>query len=94
MAAPNDGEAHQSLGPEQSESTIANDGQSTRASVGAPTPSMPAPDVVTMSTRQVKEEETVLVTGPGTQLWTYSPEFARLMKSWSRLLNQASIFDV
>ena len=93
VAAVDDGKAHQTLGLEPAEFAATEDGQSARASVSTPAPSAPALDVATMSTQMVGEEETVPVTGPSTQLRTYSPEFAGLMKSWSGLLNQASVFD-
>ena len=85
VATLDEGKAHQPLGSELTESGAIDDGQS--ASVSTPTMSAPAPDVATMSTQMVGEEETVPVTGPSTQLRTYSPEFAGLMKSWSGLLN-------
>jgi len=48
VAAPNEGEAHQPLGLELTESTTVEDGQS--ASVSTPTPSAPALDVAMTST--------------------------------------------
>ena len=91
VAVPDEGEAHQPLRPELMESAAINDGQS--ASMSTLTLSAPAPDVATTNTWMVRGEEIVLVTRPSTQLRTYSLEFAGLMKSWSGLLNQASVFD-
>ena len=57
------------------------------------TPSALALAVAMTSTWMAKEEEVIPVTGLSTQLQAYSPEFVGLMKSWSGLLNQASVFD-
>ena len=66
ISAPADGEAHQSLGPELMESATAEDEHSARASMSTPILSAPAPDVATMSTRLVEEEEVASVNRPGT----------------------------
>ena len=64
VATHDEGEAHQPLGPEVMEFATIDDGQST--SVSTPSLSAPAPDVATTSTRMVKEEEAIPVTGPST----------------------------
>ena len=67
--------------------------QSTRGDPSATTPCTPALEAPTTSTLQAEEDDVVPGTRPGTQLHAYNPEFAGLMKSWSELLNQASVFD-
>ena len=90
---PTGDEAHQLLGPKHMEATINDDVRSARADPSAVVPSALALEVPTISVQQAEEDDIVLVTGLDTQLQAYSPEFAGLMKSWSELLNQASIFD-
>ena len=84
---------HQQPGPEPTEATAEEDVRSARANPSAAAPSAPGPEVPTTSAQQAEEDDVVPVTGSGTQLQVYSPEFTELMKSWSRLLNQASVFD-
>ena len=73
--------------------TIDEDVRSVRADPSTATPSAPTLDVLTTSAQEVEEDDIVPFTGPGTQLQAYSSEFVGLMRSWSRLLNQASVFD-
>ena len=86
-------EAHQSLGIESMETTADEEVRRVRADPSAAAPSAPTLEVPTTSAQQAEEDDVVLVTGPGTQLQAYSLEFIRLMRSWSGLLNQASVFD-
>lgn len=76
------------------ESTIVEDGQSVGASLNAPISNEPALSAPMMSTQWAEDEEVIPVTRPNTQLQGYSLEFVGLIRSWSGLLNQASIFDV
>ena len=93
VAVPVGDEAHQPPRPEPTEATTKEEVWSMMADPSAAAPSAIALEVTTTSTQQAEEDDIVLVTGPGTQLQAYSPEFTGLMKSWSGLLNQASIFD-
>ena len=93
VAATEAGEAHQPSGLEPIETTTDEDVRSTRADPSAAAPSAPALDMPTTIAQHAEEDDIIPVTRPGTQLQTYSPEFVGLMRSWFRLLNQASVFD-
>ena len=80
--------------PEPMGATSKEGVHSTSSDPSAATPSTPAPEAPITSALQVEEDDVVLITRPGTRLQAYKPEFAGLMKSWSRLLNQAFIFDL
>jgi len=93
VAVSADGEAHQLLGPEPVESAVVEDGQSMGAIPKSFVPTPLVPSAPTTSAQPAEEEEAIPVARPSTKLQAYGPEFVELMRSWSRLLNQASIFD-
>ena len=67
--------------------------QSTRDDPSAAASSTPTLEVPATSAQQAEEGDVVLDTGPGTQLQAYILGFVGLMRSLSRPLDQASIFN-
>jgi hypothetical protein len=67
--------------------------QSGRAEPSTAALSAPAPELPMISTQQAKKDDIIPVIKPSTQLQVNNPEFVGLMKLWSGLLNQASVFN-